>query len=259
MIKIAVNGAEGRMGSRILALAAESGKFEILGKFDNKESRSAGIHALSPSALGGKNRGVLIDFSSPEGTVVAFQAALKAGWGLVVGTTGLEDKTLESLSEASKEIPIIVSSNMSVGVNVMADLLEEAARKLPKEFTVQMTEAHHHHKKDAPSGTALMLAKKIAAVKNWDISGLLKTWKAGGFNKNGSAEKIDMKVIREGEIVGDHTVLFSGPSETVEITHRAQSRDTFVRGALLAAEFLSRQPARGGWYSMRDVLSSAKD
>ena len=258
MVHIAVNGAAGRMGGRILALATESGKFSILGKFDTKENSSAGIRTFSSSSLEGKNKGVLIDFSSPQGTVMALQAARKAGWGLVVGTTGLDNQVLESLSEASGEIPIVVSSNMSVGVNVMLDLLHQAAQKLPKEFKIKITEAHHRHKKDAPSGTALTLAKEIAAAKDWNIEDLLKAWKAGNINTENSDDNIKMKVVREGEIVGDHSVLFSGPSEDIEIIHRAKSRDTFALGALLAAEFLSRKTLGGGWYSMRDILSSMR-
>ena len=123
---------------------------------------------------------------------------------------------------------------------------------------IKIVEAHHSHKKDAPSGTALTLAKKIAAAKEWEIRDLLKSWEAGKFNEEGSGQKIGMKVIRQGEIVGDHTVLFSGPAETLEITHHALSRDTFARGALLAAEYLYRQPIGGHSHTMRDVLSKMR-
>lgn len=238
MTRIAVNGSAGRMGQRILALAAESGRFEIAGKFD----------AADTIALTGK--GVLIDFSSAEGSRKALDACLKAGWGLVVGTTGLEDKAREALWTASEKISIVFSSNMSVGVNLVLGLLEEAARKLPGEFAVKITEGHHIHKKDAPSGTALMLAQAVADVKGWNFKELAQSWKAGKFD----TDKIKMKVIREGEIVGDHTVQFSGPAETVEITHNAHSRDTFARGALIAAEFAAKA-APGRLYSMRDVLA----
>lgn len=237
MTRIAVNGAEGRMGQRILALAAESGKYEIAGKFDAKDT----------IALSGK--GVLIDFSSSEGTLKALEACRKAGWGLVVGTTGLDDAVRKAVADAAHQIPVVLSANMSVGVNVVLGLLEEASRQLPNEFKIHITEAHHIHKKDAPSGTAIMLADAIARIKNWNVRELVQSWKAGKYN----TEQIGMKVIREGEIVGDHTVSFQGPAETVEISHHAASRDTFARGSLLAATFLSNKPA--GLYSMRDVLS----
>ena len=253
-VKIAVNGALGRMGSRIIALASESGQFEIAGKFDNKKDGASGVDALSSSALTGK--GVIIDFSSPEGTLLALNTALKAGWGLVVGTTGLDEKGKEALLKASRDIPVLVSSNMSVGVNVTLNLLEEAAKKLPKEFVIEITEAHHRHKKDAPSGTALMLANQIADTKKWNIKDLLKLWKEGKFDERGSANKIGMKVIREGEIVGEHTVLFKSPEESIQITHSAKSRDIFVQGALLAAKFLSQKVNnhQNGLYTMQDAL-----
>jgi 4-hydroxy-tetrahydrodipicolinate reductase len=140
---------------------------------------------------------------------------------------------------------------MSIGVNVVLGLLESAAKRLPEEFNIRMTEAHHIHKKDAPSGTALMLAKQIADAKNWYIQDLVKSWREGKYNQAG--DKIGMKVVREGEIVGDHTVLFDGPAETIEITHRAKSRDTFARGALAAAVFAAKAKP-GKLYTMADVL-----
>lgn len=225
------------MGQRILALAAESGQYEIAGKFDAKDE----------IVLSGK--GVLIDFSSPEGTILASRACSKAGWGLVVGTTGLDDAVRQALVDASEGVPIVLSSNMSVGVNVVLGLLEEASQRLPKEFSIKITEAHHIHKKDAPSGTAIMLADAISCIKNWNIKELIQSWRAGKYD----TDKIRMEVIRKGEIVGDHTVSFQGPAETVAISHHAESRDTFARGALLAAAFLSQKTS--GLYSMRDVLS----
>jgi 4-hydroxy-tetrahydrodipicolinate reductase len=249
VIRIAVNGALGRMGNRILALAAESKGFEIAGRYDAKPDAAARVETLSSAALKGK--GVLIDFSSSEGAVLAMQAAIEAKWSLVVGTTGLDDNALDGLAAASRKIPVVFSSNMSIGVNVVLGLLESAAKRLPEEFNIRMTEAHHIHKKDAPSGTALMLARQVAAAKNWFVDDLIKSWRAGKFNQPG--DKMMMKVIREGEIVGDHTVLFEGPAETIEITHRAKSRDTFARGALAAASFAATAKP-GKVYSMADVL-----
>ena len=229
MIKIAVNGAAGRMGTRILALADASKEYSVAGAFDEN-----GSGRVSAEALSKKGKGVLIDFSSPDGTLLALEAASGAGWGLVVGTTGLGGKVQRALSEARREIPIVYSANMSVGINLVLELLKLVSSKLPKGFAVKITEAHHVHKKDAPSGTALMLS--AAAQKAMR-----------------SRQKIDIQSIREGEIVGDHTVLFSGPAETIEITHRAQSRDAFARGALLAARFAAS--AKPGLYSMADVLA----
>ena len=243
MTRIAVNGASGRMGERILALAAESKDFEIVGRFDVNQG---------PANLTGK--GALIDFSSPAGSHEALQAALKAKWGLVVGTTGLDAKAANALENAAQEIPIVFSSNMSVGINLVAQLAEAASRKLSKDFDIEITEAHHRHKKDAPSGTALLLARVIAAAKGWDLKKALRYRTEGKVESDRGHEEIGMQVIRAGEIVGDHTILFAGPSETIEITHRAQSRDTFARGALLAARFAANAKP-GRLYSMTDVLA----
>lgn len=253
MIRIAVNGALGRMGNRILALAAESKGFEIAGRYDAKADVAAHVEALSSASLKGK--GVLIDFSSSEGAVMAMQVAMRAKWGLVVGTTGLNEDAQDVLAQASRKIPVVRSSNMSVGVNVVLELLEIAAKGLPEEFDIRISEAHHRHKKDKPSGTALMLAEHIAKGKNWFVGDLIKSWREGKFNQAG--DKIAMNVIREGEIVGDHTVFFDGPAETIEITHRAKSRDTFARGALVAASFVATAKP-GKVYSMADALKNKK-
>jgi 4-hydroxy-tetrahydrodipicolinate reductase len=183
-------------------------------------------------------KGVLVDFSTPEGTKTALRGAVKAGWGLVVGTTGLDDQTMEKIKTAATKVPIVRSSNMSVGVNLLLDLVATAAKKLPDDFKIKIFEAHHVHKKDAPSGTALMVKGAVAAARGWD--------------KKRADQEIGMDVKREGEIIGDHTVFFTGPAETIEIAHHALSRDTFARGALAAAFFLSTKGK--GLYSMADVL-----
>ena len=219
------------MGGRILALAAASKDLEVVGKFD-----ASGAEKLSAEALRGKGKGALIDFSSPEGTRQALASAKQAGWALVVGTTGLDEAVMREIDSAAKDIPIVVSSNMSIGVNIMLALLELASKKLPEDFSVEITEAHHVHKKDAPSGTALMLAKQVAASRPLDFAVLSKS----------------IKVIREGEIIGDHSVAFTGAEEVVEIRHHAKSRDIFAQGALVAARFAAS--AKPGKYSMADVL-----
>ncbi|MBI4432952.1 MAG: 4-hydroxy-tetrahydrodipicolinate reductase [Candidatus Omnitrophica bacterium] len=244
MVRIAVNGAAGRMGQRIMELAGASAEFQVAGGFDEKKNK------LSKDALSGQ--GVLIDFSSPNGTLEAIAAAQKAGWGLAVGTTGLDSSAEKALEAAAKTIPVVRSSNMSVGVNLILELLTLAAQKLGNDFDIEITEAHHRHKKDAPSGTALMLAEAIAKAKGWDLKKALRYRQEGKTDKERSNEEIGMQVIRAGEIVGDHTVLFGGPAETIEITHRAQSRDTFALGALAAALFLSKK--KNGLYTMTDVL-----
>ena len=238
MVKIAVNGALGRMGSRILALAAEQPKhFKVVQTFD----LGGKAENLSSYANGGKKLlcDVLIDFSGPEGARGSVDAARFSKKAVVIGSTGLDEELVKKIRSAAKAVPVVLSSNMSVGVTLVQELVAQAAKKLSEDFSVQMTEAHHCHKKDAPSGTALMLLQAIAGARKWDKGRTLK-------------EKNQIHSIREGEIVGDHTVLFSGPSETIEITHRAQSRDTFARGALVAALFLSKK--KKGFFSMQQVL-----
>ena len=227
MIKLAVNGSLGRMGERILFLAKQTpGVFKITGGFD----REAPSLKLSAESLKGSD--VLIDFSSPEGTSAALKAALKTNTRLVIGTTGIDANGVKEIQAASKKIAILFSPNMSLGVNLTAQVLEMMASRLGTEFKISMTETHHIHKKDAPSGTALMLKKAMAV----------------------SGQEIEIKSIREGEVVGDHTVVFSGPAETIEVTHRAHSRDVFARGALKAAAFLAAKGKPGKTYSIQDVL-----
>ena len=261
-VRVAVNGAYGRMGTRILSLAATSTEYQIAGAFEHEKSGFLGkdlliaegktvkIESLSKASFQGK--GVLIDFSSSTGTNEALNLTLKAGWGLVIGTTGLDDKTMAAIKDASKKIPIVQSYNMSVGVNLVLELISLAAKKLGADFDIEITEAHHRHKKDAPSGTALMLADGIAKSKNWDLKKVLRYRQEGKVDGDRTTQEIGMQVIRGGEIVGDHSVLFAGPAETIEIKHHAQSRDTFARGSLLAAAFLSKKES--GLYTMADVL-----
>ncbi len=232
-VRIAVNGASGRMGNRILALAEASAEFEIAGRFD------ANAEKLSSAALKKSGSGVLIDFSSPAGTLEAAACAEAAGGGLVVGTTGLEAKEFDALKAAAARIPVVVSSNMSVGVNLVIELLEMLSKKAPEDFKIEITEAHHIHKKDAPSGTAIMLLNAIAGSRRWDA-------------RRTAEEKARIRSVREGEIVGDHSVLFSGSDETIEIRHHARSRDIFAAGALVAARYAAS--AKPALYTMRDAL-----
>ena len=263
MVRIAVNGALGRMGQRILFLAQEKpAEYTIVQAFETdtnpmigKDVSGVKLESLLPYADKKKKLfcDVLIDFSGPDGALHCNASANYSEIkGLVIGSTGLDEQAMLAFERTASRIAVVVSSNMSVGVNLVAELLELAARKLPDDFSVRVAEAHHIHKKDAPSGTALMLAKAIAHAKQWDIAELLKSWKAGKFDEKGSVDKIGMKVTRDGEIVGDHSVVFQGPAESVEIRHHAQSRDTFARGALVAAQFAAKKSS--GLYTMQDVL-----
>lgn len=243
MIKLAINGAMGRMGGRILQLAQQSPDFKINATFD-----TAGTQ-LSEKSLSGCD--VLIDFSSPEGMRRCVDAALKTGVALVIGTTGLSAEDEKVLSAASKKIAILQSPNMSIGANFLFELARLAAQRLKEGYDIEIIEAHHRLKKDAPSGTAKKIAEVIAKAKGWDLKKVARYGRQGLTGER-LKDEIGIHVIRAGDIVGEHSVFFSGPGETIELRHNAQSRDAFARGALVAALFISKK--KSGRYSMADIL-----
>ncbi len=235
-VKIAVNGALGRMGTRILSLARDSNDFKIGAGADFDQNNKPSAEAL-------KGVDVLIDFSLPEGTREALKACLEAKTAIVIATTGLGEKIEGEVKEASLKIPVLLSPNMSRGANALIELAALAATKFGKPYSIKVMEAHHIHKKDRPSGTAKKIVQAIAKAKGWDSA------------KAAEMEN-DVEVIREGEVVGDHTVIFSGPGETFELHHHAESRDAFANGALDAALFLAGK--KPGFYSISDVLRKEK-
>lgn len=202
------------MGSRISALAERDPVFRIVPTIEEAD--------------------VMIDFSHPDATVPNLQTVKAAKKAAVVGTTGHSPKQREEIEKMGRQIPLVFSPNTSVGVNLFWKLLEQSAHLLGAEFQVKVREAHHIHKKDAPSGTALQIAKILAAVRQT------------------TPDKIPIESIREGEVVGDHTVIFETAGDILELTHRAKSRDTFALGALRAAQWITGKP--NGLYSMADVL-----
>jgi 4-hydroxy-tetrahydrodipicolinate reductase len=195
---------------------------------------------------------VLIDFTHPSAAEDHIKGALKNGTALVIGTTGLPEKTLQALKQASHKIAILQSPNMSAGVNSLFELASRAAGLL-KAYDIEITEIHHNLKKDAPSGTALELARLMAEVRGLDPK---KSFLYGRHGETGERKKnsIALHALRGGDIVGEHTVYFFGNGEVIELTHRAASRDAFARGALLAAKFVARK--KKGLYNMRDVLQA---
>ncbi len=236
MIRVAVSGARGRMGQRIIALARKDSALEVRLGLERKDHPDVGksIDGVavtdSPVRLGDCD--CLIDFSSPEATAENVSYLVEFKKCAVIGTTGLDAGEQSNIKEASSVIPIVFAPNMSVGVNLVFKLLREAAAVL-KGYSVDIEEAHHIHKKDAPSGTA----KKIAQLIN-----------SQGFNINVE----DIKSIRENEIIGDHKVTFESDVDKIEFTHSAKTRDIFAQGALVAAKWVVRKPP--GLYSMEDVL-----
>src|SRR3989338_3907525 len=224
MIKVIVTGAAGRMGQRIIALASGEKDLKVVGEVDIGDSLEAII-----------SRGdVLIDFSCTEATLPNLKAAARVKRAVVIGTTGHTAEQKKGIEKIASEIPIVVAPNMSLGVNVMWKILEEAARALGEAYPVTVREVHHVHKKDKPSGTALEIVRVLS--KSLGVP----------------AEKIPVESIREGEVVWDHTIVFRGSEEVLEITHRAFSRDTFALGALRAARWIKGKP--NGFYTMADVL-----
>jgi 4-hydroxy-tetrahydrodipicolinate reductase len=194
---------------------------------------------------------VAIDFTSPDASVAHAKIAAEAGKGIVIGTTGLSDSQKGKLAEVARVIPVVFASNMSVGVNLMFRLAADVAKVLGDDYDVEIVEVHHRFKKDAPSGTAKSLAEAVASATGRDLK------REGVFGREGitgerSRREIGVHAVRAGDVVGEHTLVFGGIGERLEITHRAHSRDTFARGAVRAAAWVAKQPP--GIYDMRAVL-----
>ena len=223
MIKIAVAGSHGKMGKRIIDLAEKDKGLDIVSKFDIGVPAEPEIEKCD----------ILIEFTAPQATVEHVKIAAKLKKGVVIGTTGLSKEDNDAIQEASRHIPILISPNMSVGVNLLFKLCQDAARILSQDYKVSIREVHHIHKKDSPSGTAKRLRDVVA-------------------KERGVSADIPIEAVREGEVVGEHKVIFESGEELIELFHSAKSRDTFARGALSAAKFLAGK--KSGVYNMRDVL-----
>ncbi|MDO8489264.1 MAG: 4-hydroxy-tetrahydrodipicolinate reductase [Candidatus Omnitrophota bacterium] len=237
MIKIGIAGACGKMGRRIFELAGFDKGLEVTFLLEKKGTpligKDMGKLKVSSNPDGLFLIDVLIDFTLPEATDEHLDYAARYKKALVLGTTGLTDTQINKVEEVSKVVPVVFSPNMSIGVNVLFSVLPEIAKRLGPDYSVEIVEAHHKAKKDAPSGTAKKLAEVITQVTKKDIP---------------------MHSIRLGDIFGDHTIVFCGNSERIEIKHQAHSRDLFAVGALKAAKWIIDKPA--GLYSMQDVLKS---
>ncbi|MBN1880823.1 MAG: 4-hydroxy-tetrahydrodipicolinate reductase [Deltaproteobacteria bacterium] len=267
MINVAISGASGRMGRTVMTALMGEGDMTLSGALEMPGHPALGTPALAEqggpgeaaerikitddmkAALEGAD--VLIDFSSPEGTVAVIRAAADAKIAAVTGTTGLSDDDVTRVTEASSVIPVVMAPNMSVGVNVLFKIAGEVAAVLGSAYDVEIIEAHHRQKVDAPSGTAKRLYEIIARALERD------TEKAGVYGREGmvgkrTTEEIGVMAVRAGDIVGEHTVIFGGIGERIELVHRAHSRMTLASGAVRAARWvIGRQP---GMYDMQDVL-----
>lgn len=262
-MKIAIAGSSGRMGRMLIEAVLATGDLQLHGALDVAGSPALGqdagaflgrttgvtIRADLDGALAGAD--VLIDFTRPEGTLAHLSACARMGVNAVVGTTGFSDAQKAQIGVIAQSVAIVMAPNMSVGVNVVLRLLEVAARALNEGYDIEVIEAHHRHKVDAPSGTALKMGEVLAQALGRD----LKT--CGVFAREGvtgerDPSTIGFSTIRGGDIVGDHTVLFAGTGERIEISHRSSSRAGYAQGSLRAARFLAAH--RTGLFGMNDVL-----
>jgi 4-hydroxy-tetrahydrodipicolinate reductase len=255
-VKIAVAGAGGRMGQTLIDAVIADPELTLAAAFDVPGSpvfgrELAGVEATADVAAAVSVSDVVIDFTRPEGTLSHLRACAAARKAMVIGTTGFSASDRRLIAEAGKVIPIVLSPNFAVGVNVVFKLAEIAARILGDAYDVEILEAHHRHKVDAPSGTALKLGEVVAKALGRDLQGNSVFGRKGDTGAR-PARQIGFHAIRGGDIVGEHTVLFAGVGERVEVTVRSQSRTTYATGALRAAKFLAgRSP---GLYDMADVL-----
>lgn len=265
MIRVAITGAAGRMGRNLMEACAQAEGMavtaaivkpgsslaggnagDLIGDFDVKATLVDDINTVLDDF------DVLIDFTSPAVTMANLAACVKAGKKMVIGTTGFSDAEKQKISEAGKDIAICFAPNMSVGVNLCLKLLETAAKVMGGEVDIEIVEAHHRFKKDAPSGTALRMGEVVADALGRDLA-KCAIYGREGFGEERDRETIGFVTIRAGDIVGEHTVMFAGMGERVEITHKASSRMTFANGSVRAARWLMDKPC--GLFDMQDVLA----
>lgn len=267
-INVTVTGAAGRMGKRLVALVHESSRLQLAGATEapghpvlGKDAGDVagcgplGVLLTNDFAQALSLSDVVIDFTAPAATLHHLAQAVQHKRAMVIGTTGLSPDEMERLRQHTESIPCVQAPNMSVGITVLLRTIGKVAQALGDGYDLEIIDAHHNKKKDAPSGTALKLAEVLAAAKDWDLEA------AGVYARHGlvgerTQNEIGIQSVRAGDIVGDHTVLYAGPGERIEITHRAHNRDPFAHGALRAAEWIVNQPP--GLYGMADVLGLSR-
>ncbi len=236
MIKLAVSGCQGRMGQRITALALNDKAFKISTLLENKDRADVSEMIckipVSFDLETLQRADVLIEFTSPEATLEHLKVCQKHKVNMVIGTTGFTSAQIAQIKKASTKIAIVFSSNMSVGVNLVFALIRRAAQVTGKNYEIRLTETHHVHKKDAPSGTAKTMAEIAEQFSNTKVK--------------------DIESLREGEVIGDHAISFESPVDLISIHHHAKTRDIFAEGALVAAKFLAKK--KTGLFNMQDVL-----
>ena len=260
---IAIAGASGRMGQMLVDAVRAADDCHLAAALDRADSPAIGQDA---GAFGGQSTGVLIspdmeaglahskfliDFTRPEGTMAHLAVCRRLGVAMVIGTTGFSEAQKAEIAEAAKDIPIMLAPNMSVGVNVTLKLLELAAKAMATGYDIEIIEAHHRHKVDAPSGTALKMGEVIAQAQGRTLADCA-VYTREGITGERDPSSIGFATIRGGDIVGDHTVLFAGTGERIEISHKSSSRATYAQGSLRAVRFLAAK--QNGMFDMFDVL-----
>ena len=262
--RIAVAGASGRMGHMLIEAIAAADDCVLAGALDIAASpalgtdasaflgRASGVAITADLAAGLQGAQVLIDFTRPEGTLAHVQACRAQGVNLVIGTTGFSDAQKAEIAAAAQDIAIVMAPNMSVGVNVTLKLLEMAAKALSTGYDIEIIEAHHRHKVDAPSGTALRMGEVIADALGRDLKDCA-VYAREGVTGERDPSSIGFATIRGGDIVGDHTVLFAGTGERIEISHKSSNRSGYAQGSLRAVRFLADK--KTGLFNMFDVLN----
>ena len=260
---IAIAGASGRMGRMLIEAVHAADDCRLAGALDVAASpaigsdataylgHTSGVAIAADLRAGLQNASFLIDFTRPEGTMAHLQVCRELGVNMVIGTTGFSEDQKAEIADAAKDIAIMLSPNMSVGVNVTLKLLEMAAKALSSGYDIEIIEAHHRHKVDAPSGTALKMGEVVAGALGRDLKDCA-VYAREGVTGERDPSSIGFATIRGGDIVGDHTVLFAGIGERIEITHKSSSRVTYAQGSLRAVRFLAGRKA--GLYDMFDVL-----
>lgn len=263
MINVAIAGISGRMGRALLEAVMAASDLRLHAALDRPGSAmldadagslvgaSLGVRVSAEVSAALAGADVLIDFTRPEATLQHLQACVERKVGLIIGTTGFDAAGKAAIEAAAKSIPIVFAPNMSVGVNLALKLLDMAARVLDEDFDIEIVEAHHRHKVDAPSGTALRMGEVVANALGRDLK-TCAVYGREGVTGERDARTIGFATMRGGDIVGDHTVMFAGIGERLEITHKASSRMTFALGALRAARYLRGR--QDGLFDMQDVL-----
>lgn len=265
LIRVAIAGTSGRMGRMLIEAIGEASDMALAGALDVANSsaigqdaaafsgRASGVPITSDVRAGLSNAQVLIDFTRPEGTLAHLAACRELGVKAVIGTTGFTPEQKTKITEHAQHIAIMMAPNMSVGINVVMRLLEVAAQTFSQGYDIEIIEAHHRHKVDAPSGTALQMGQVIAGALGRNLSECAVYGREGVTGAR-APSTIGFATIRGGDVVGDHTVLFAGIGERIEISHKSSSRATYAQGSLRAARFLMNQAH--GLFDMNDVLGA---